>query len=72
MGFGRRLKYNHSYKVKNITNVRLADMGVIPGAIFEVIKRVKQTKGENHEKHNHNINRIDSQWIERTDHSLRV
>jgi len=39
MGFSRRLKYNHSYKIKNTTNVRLADMGVISGAIFKVIKR---------------------------------
>ena len=31
---------NISYKVKNTTNVRLADMGVIPGAKLKVIKRV--------------------------------
>ena len=30
---------NISYKVKNTTNVRLANMGVIPGAKFKVIKR---------------------------------
>jgi Fe2+ transport system protein FeoA len=33
------VKENISYKVKNTTNSRLADMGVIPGAIFKVIKR---------------------------------
>ncbi len=33
------MKENISYKVKNTTNSRLADMGVIPGAIFKVIKR---------------------------------
>ena len=31
---------NISYKVKNTTNVRLANMGVIPGAKLKVIKRV--------------------------------
>ena len=33
------MKENISYKVKNTTNVRLADMGVIPGAVFKVIKK---------------------------------
>ena len=35
-----QVKENISYKVKNTTNVRLANMGVIPGAVFKVIKRV--------------------------------
>tara|TARA_Y100000034_G_C6797283_1_gene357473 strand:+ start:674 stop:877 length:204 start_codon:yes stop_codon:yes gene_type:complete len=34
-----QVRKNIYYKVKNTTNVRLADMGVIPGVIFKVIKR---------------------------------
>ena len=52
--------YQNPYVYKGVAS----NMTLLDGSVDYIL--------ENHEKHNHNINRIDSQWIERTDHSLRV